>query len=199
MNILLSFGPFILFAVLVRLGDVPFALIAAAALSGLLILRERRRGNSVKILEAGTVLLFGGLAIFTAITHYDWTILEGRLAVDLGLLVIVLGSIIARRPFTLQFAREEVPREYWANAQFVATNYRISAAWPLAFVVLVFADIVMAFYPAIPLWIGIAVTILALAGAVWFTRWYPQRVRRRFAPTSTRPARKAEQTSNPLS
>jgi intracellular septation protein A len=180
-NILLSFGPFILFAALMRFGDVLFALIAAAALSGLLILRERRRGKSVKILEAGTVLLFGGLAIFTAVTHYDWTILEGRLAVDLGLLVIVLGSIIARRPFTLQFAREEVPREYWTNAQFITTNYRISAAWALAFLLLVLADIVMAFYPAIPLWIGIAVTILALAGAIWFTRWYPQRVRRRFA------------------
>jgi intracellular septation protein A len=77
MNILLSFGPFILFAVLMRFGDVLFAFIAAAALSALLILRERRRGKSVKILEAGTVVLFGGLAIFTAITHYDWTILEG--------------------------------------------------------------------------------------------------------------------------
>jgi intracellular septation protein A len=181
MNILLSFGPFILFAVLMRFGDVLFALIAAAALSALLILRERRRGKSVKILEAGTVLLFGGLTVFTAFTHYDWTILEGRLAVDLGLLVMVLGSIIARRPFTLQFAREEVPKEYWANPQFIATNYRISAAWALAFLVLVLADIVMAFYPAIPLWIGIAVTILALACAIWFTRWYPQRVRRRFA------------------
>jgi intracellular septation protein A len=182
MNILLSFAPFVLFAVLMRFGDVLFALIAAAALSALLILRERRRGRSIKILEAGTVLLFGGLAIFTAITHHDWTILGGRLAVDLGLLVIVLGSLIVRRPFTLQFAREEVPREFWSNPQFIATNYKITAAWALAFVVLVLADIVMAFYPAIPLWIGIAVTIVALAGAIWFTRWYPQQVRRALQP-----------------
>jgi intracellular septation protein A len=181
MNILLSFGPFILFAVLMRFGDALFAFIAAAALSALLILRERRRGKSVKILEAGTVVLFGGLAIFTAITRYDWTILEGRLAVDLGLLGIVLGSLLARRPFTLQFAREEVPQEFWANPQFIATNYRITAAWALAFVVLVLADIVMAFFPAIPLWIGIAVTVAALLGAIWFTRWYPQQVRRRLA------------------
>jgi intracellular septation protein A len=179
MNILLSFGPFILFAVLMRFGDVLFALIAAAALSALLIVRERRRGKSVKILEAGTVVLFGGLAIFTAITHYDWTILEARLAVDVGLLVIVLGSLLARRPFTLQFAREEVPQEFWDNPQFIATNYKISGVWAAAFVILVLADVIMAFYPAIPLWVGIIVTILALAGAIWFTRWYPQRVRKR--------------------
>jgi intracellular septation protein A len=179
MNILLSFGPFVLFAVLMRFGDVLFALIAAAALSALLIVRERRRGKSIKILEAGTVVLFGGLAIFTAITHYDWTILEARLAVDVGLLVIVLGSLIARRPFTLQFAREEVPEEFWSSPQFVATNYKISGAWAAAFVILVLADVVMAFYPAIPLWIGIVVTVLALAGAIWFTRWYPQQVRKR--------------------
>jgi hypothetical protein len=181
MNILLSFGPFILFAVLMRFGDVLFALLAAAALSGLLILRERRRGKSVKILEAGTVLLFGGLAILTALTHYDWSIFEARLAVDLGLLAIVLGSLLARRPFTLQFAREEVAQEYWANPQFIATNYKITAAWALAFAVLVVADVVMAFFPAIPLSVGIVVTILALTGAIWFTRWYPQQVRKRFA------------------
>ena len=178
MNILLSFGPFILFAVLMRFGDVLFALIAAAALSTLLIVRERRRGKSVKILEAGTVVLFGGLAIFTALTRFDWTILEARLAVDLGLLAIVLGSIVVRRPFTLQFAREEVPREYWTNPQFIATNYKITAVWAGAFAVLVLADVVMAFFPAIPLWVGIVVTVLALAGAIWFTRWYPQQVRR---------------------
>jgi intracellular septation protein A len=178
MNILLSFGPFILFAVLMRFGDVFFALIAAAALSALLIVRERRRGKSVKILEAGTVGLFGGLAIFTAITRYDWTILEARLAVDAGLLAIVLGSLIARRPFTLQFAREEVPQEYWANPQFIATNYMISGVWAAAFVILVVADVVMAFFPTIPLWVGIVVTIVALAGAIWFTRWYPQRLRK---------------------
>jgi hypothetical protein len=33
MNILLSFGPFLLFAVLMRFGDLLFAMIAAAALS----------------------------------------------------------------------------------------------------------------------------------------------------------------------
>ena len=181
MNIILSFGPFVLFAVLMRFGDVLFALIAAAALSALLIVRETRRGKSIKILEAGTVALFGGLAVFTAITHFDWTILEARLAVDVGLLVIVLGSIIARRPFTLQFAREEVPQEFWANPQFIATNYKISGAWGLAFAVLVLADIVMAYYPAVPLWVGIIITILALAGAIWFTRWYPERVRRTLA------------------
>jgi intracellular septation protein A len=181
MNILLSFGPFILFAVLMRFGDVLFALIAAAALAALLILRERRRGRSIKILEAGTVLLFGSLAIFTAITHYDWTIFEARLAVDLGLLVIVVGSLIVRRPFTLQFAREEVPRDYWANPQFIAVNYKITAAWALAFVVLVLTDVLMAYFPAIPLGAGIAVAVLALAAAIWFTRWYPRRVRKRFA------------------
>jgi hypothetical protein len=118
------------------------------------------------------------LAIFTAITRYDWTILEARLAVDAGLLAIVLGSLIARRPFTLQFAREEVPQEYWANPQFIATNYMISGVWAAAFVILVVADVVMAFFPTIPLWVGIVVTIVALAGAIWFTRWYPQRLRK---------------------
>jgi hypothetical protein len=61
------------------------------------------------------------------------------------------------------------------------TNYKITAAWALAFLRLVLADVLMAFLPAIPLWVGIAVTVAALAGAIWFTRWYPRQVRKRLA------------------
>jgi hypothetical protein len=177
MSLLLSFAPFILFAVLTGLGDVLFALIAAAVLSALLIRRERRRGRSVKLLEAGTAALFGGLAVFTAVTRYDWPLFEARLAVDFGLLAILLGSLIARRPFTLQFAREEVPQELWTSPAFIATNYKITGVWAFAFLVMILADVAMAYIAAIPLWVGILVTILALAGAAWFTLWYPRRVR----------------------
>jgi hypothetical protein len=36
-----------------------------------------------------------------------------RLAVDAGLLAIVLASLAAGRRFTLQYARERVPEQYW--------------------------------------------------------------------------------------
>ena len=100
-----------------------------------------------------------------------------RLRVDAGLLLIVLTSIALRRPFTLQYARESVPREFWDSPEFLRTNDVISAVWALAFAVMVAADLVMLYMPEIPQRAGIVATILALVGAVKFTGWYPDRRR----------------------
>ena len=92
-----------------------------------------------------------------------------RLRVDAGLLLIVLASIIVRRPFTLQYARERVSRELWDSPEFVRTNYVITAAWADAFAVMVVADLVMLYVPTLPRWVGIAATVAALYGAFSFT------------------------------
>lgn len=73
-----------------------------------------------------------------------------------------------------------VDREHWDSPHFVRTNYVISAAWAVAFGVLVLADMVMAYVPALPHSTGIIATVAALVGAMKFTSWYPeQRVEQR--------------------
>jgi hypothetical protein len=52
-----------------------------------------------------------------------------RLAVAAGLPAIVLASLAAGRPFTLQYARERVPKQYWHAPLFLTINRRI--AWAL--------------------------------------------------------------------
>ena len=76
----------------------------------LLCLRMRRRGESVKILEIGSLVLFGLLVrVYAGSAAPPWTVATVRLAVDAGLLAIVLVSLAIGRPFTLQYARERVP------------------------------------------------------------------------------------------
>ena len=50
--------------------------------------------------------------------------------------------------------------------------------WAVSFAVHVAADAAAEYVPAIPLWVDIAAATAALLGAIWFTRWYPARVRR---------------------
>jgi hypothetical protein len=180
MGILLSLTPFILFAVLSRLVPTELGLLAAAVLSLALVLRERLRpGGSIKVLEGGTVLLFGSLALYTWLVGASWTLVGVRLAVDVGLFVIALGSILIRMPFTLQYAREQVPQEFWEHPAFWATNYAITGVWTAAFAVQVLADLVLIYLPAVPAWIAIAAIVGSLAFAIWFTGWYPALQRRR--------------------
>ena len=179
MQMLLAFAPFIAFAVLSRSLPVTLALAAAALVAVLQMLNDVvRHGRSVKILEVGTALLFGGLALVAWQRGGSWGIAEVRFWVDGGLFLIVAFSMLIRRPFTLQFARERVSAEVAARPEFLAVNQLLSGVWALAFLVLAAADYMMARMPQVPLWIGIAVSAGALVFAVWFTSWYPERRRR---------------------
>lgn len=182
MNLLLAFAPFIVFAVVDRLIGSAEGMIAGAVVSGGLLVRDwLSAGHSPKILEIGTFILFGGLALYTFVAAPVWSIVGVRLVVDSGLLIIVLLSIALRTPFTLQYAREQVSRDLWDSPVFVRTNYVITAAWALAFAAMVVADLLMLYVPDIPRSVGIVITVLALVGAFKFTKSYPDRQRARAA------------------
>jgi uncharacterized membrane protein YczE len=191
MSILLGLAPFVVFLALMRLVGPTAGLVAAFMASLLLSLRMRWRGESVKILEIGSVILFGALSVYTLFMVRPWTVATVRLAVDGGLLGIVLVSLAVGRPFTLQYARERVPRQFWTSPIFLSTNRTITAVWALTFAVLVAADAAAEYVPAIPLWIDIAASVAAFVAAVWFSNWYPVVVRRsvvRAAEVETRRA-----------
>jgi hypothetical protein len=179
MTILLGLSPFVVFFALMRWVSPTAGLVGALIASALLCLRMLRRGESVKILEVGSFVLFGLLAAYTLLAAPRWTVATVRLAVDGGLLAIVLVSLAIGRPFTIQYARERVPEQFWASPIFLTTNRIITVVWGAVFVVLVAADAAAEYVAAVPLWIDVAASVAAFVGAVWFTGWYPAMVRRR--------------------
>jgi hypothetical protein len=176
MGILLAFAPFIAFAVIDRLIGPTQGLIAGAATSVVLLLREWiALHRKPKILEIGTAILFSGLALYAVLGGPVWSIVGVRLRVDAGLLLIVLITLIVGKPFTLQYAREQVPQNLWDTPQFVRSNYVITGVWSGAFLILVLADLILIYRTDLPPKIGILATVLALVGAFKFTQWYPER------------------------
>ncbi len=182
MNILLGLAPFIAFFALARSIGAAAGLWAAAAIAVALLARARLRGQTeVKVLEAGAAVLFVALAVVASFVRPDWSLFEVRVVVDLGLVAITLGSILVGRPFTLQYAREQVPQERWTHPLFIAANRRISAVWTLAFVVETVCSALIAWAPGIPPMLPLVANVLALAGAAAFTVEYPKRLRTRYA------------------
>jgi hypothetical protein len=174
----MAFAPFIAFALIDRFvgpteGLIAGALVAAALLARDLVAADR----TPKILELGTALLFGALALYAVFGRPSWSVIGVRLCVDIGLLAIVLVSMAVGRPFTLQYAREQVAPEFWDSPEFIRTNYVITAVWALAFVVMVGAELALLYLPNLPPRLGIIAIIVALVGAVQFTGWYPERVK----------------------
>jgi hypothetical protein len=182
MGILLAFAPFIVFAVLDRFVGPVGALTAGATVSAALLARDLiGSGRSMKILEAGTFVSFSGLALYTVLSGANWSVIGVRLCVDAGLLAVVLASMAAGRPFTLQYAREQVSPQLWDRPEFIRTNYVLTGAWALAFLVMVTAEMALLYVPGLPPRVGIVAIVLALVGAVKFTGWYPEREKQQVA------------------
>jgi len=53
----------------------------------------------------------------------------------------------------------------------------ITWAWTLAFALMVMANILLIYVPGLPLWSGLAIAFAARNSALYFTKWYPDRVR----------------------
>jgi hypothetical protein len=178
MQILIAFAPFLVFAVVDRLFGSNSGLIAGAIVALLLLLRDLFIVKHVaKILDVGTAILFSGLSLYSLAAKPAWSVIAVRLCVDCGLLLIVLVSIIVRKPFTLQYAHEQVAPEFWNSPGFQRANFVISGMWAIAFAVMVLTELVLLYSPNAPRRLGILVIVLALVGAVKFTGWYPERLK----------------------
>jgi hypothetical protein len=177
MGILLGFLPFVAFALTSAWLGATKALFLGAATSAALMIRSRMKKGTPKILEGGTFFLFLVLAVYSSLAGHALSIVGVRLCVDTGLFAIVLASLLARRPFTLQYAREQAPREVWDSPAFLRTNYVISGAWLIAFFVIVVAEAALVFAPDVPERVGIVVVVLALLGGAGFTAWYSKRAK----------------------
>ena len=130
---IVSFSPWVLFNVIVKWagpGHAAIAALIAFAVAAVLLIKNGVQ-SGVKILDAAGVATFGVLAVlaFLGGSAMDiWVADFGRGAVSLLLAAIMLISAVTI-PFSEQYARESVAREYWHSAAFRATNRKISAMW----------------------------------------------------------------------
>jgi hypothetical protein len=173
MTIFLILAPYGVYTFLMFMTSATVSVFAGAAICVATIAIDVARGRSVKILAAGSAILFAGIGLFLAL-HPTLSALGVRLSVDVGIFVISLGSMLARRPFTLQYAIESVPAETAAMPGFLTANYIITAAWTIAALLMMAANIVLLYFPGLPVWSGLAVAFAARNSAIYFTKWYPE-------------------------
>ncbi|HYH18445.1 MAG TPA: NAD(P)/FAD-dependent oxidoreductase [Azospirillum sp.] len=130
LRIVIGFSPWILFGSLLPAGSV-LAGAAALAASLALCVVDRLRGS----LKAPELVAAAFFAALVAAETAGWTGPRGHLGllVHLALAAMAFGSLAAGSPFTLQYAREDWPREYWELPQFVAVNRAVTAVWGVLF------------------------------------------------------------------
>ena len=183
-----GFAPWVMLSVvegphrLVLAAALAFGLAAATTVIGALL------GQRPKILDIVGLIFFAALMTLATVADSGTSAWLGNWAAELSnvaIAVIAGVSLAARRPFTIQYARESTPREYWTSPLFLRINYVITAVWAV-----VFALIAVVGYIGIGLlhepnnlWTSWIVQIALIVMAVKFTAWYPD-----YATAEPRPA-----------
>lgn len=174
--ILLGFAPFIVFALLSNL-SLDLALWLAFASAFAIAIRDFAQSRLLRLLDVSSVVLFGMLSLYVGFIQPGIPVQMARLVVDGGLFAMAVISIVLRHPLTLQYAREQVPKEFWQTGRFVFTNYLMTAGWAMAFAVMALADAIANKNKQLPISMDVAVSLLVLAVAILLTARYPHYLR----------------------
>jgi hypothetical protein len=142
-GIYLAFIPWVVFTLVAQHSTLKLAAAGALLVSVLIAARSARSGGA-KVLELGAVLAFVAFTVVAFTADPGTAVFVDRYAraIAAGLLsLIALGSLLVV-PFTEQYARETVPRQFWSSPQFTQINRRLTAMWGLVFAVMVPAHVI---------------------------------------------------------
>ena len=184
MRIFLILAPYAVFALLMAVTSTTSSLFVAAAICLAIIAFDVLRGRSIKLMGAGSALIFLGLGCYQIFGDIFGTEALGnmavKIAVDSGLFAIGLFSLAIGKPFTLQYAREMTDPEIARLPGFVTANTIITSAWVVAFLLMVSANLLLLNWPNLPLWSGLVIAFAIRNPAIYFSKWYPSYHRRKF-------------------
>lgn len=180
MNLVAGFAPFILFTILSRL-SVDLALWTAFAAAFVVTIRDFVESPSLRLLDAGSLVLFALLALGRGFFDPNLSLALVRFVAALSLFLLLGLPLVLGRPFSVAYARLD-PREVgWPPDMFHKVNYRVSAAWVAGFAVMALADGAVAFDTGLPLYASIAISLVVLAAVITFTLRYPALAARRLS------------------
>jgi hypothetical protein len=174
MTIFLILAPYGAFALLMLVTSATVSLLTGAAICLAVMAFDMVRGRSMKILGAGSVIVFAAVGCYVSLIDPNLSVSGVKFAIDTGIFLLTLTSIVIRRPFTLQYAREVVDAEIALLPGFIRANYIITWAWTGSMLLMMIGNIAMIYLPGLPLWSGLLIAFAARNSAVYFTKWYPQ-------------------------
>jgi hypothetical protein len=174
-------APWILLSVVGSPGRYEAAIAIAFGFSLLVLWAGRRRGDSLHSLTVFGVAFFGVLLVVRVVVGAGvetwlstWT---GEMS-NIALTVFALSALVVRRPFTVSYARDMTPEEFWDTPVFLRINYVVSAVWATVFAFCAVAGFIGIrwLHDSDNFWTGWILQLGATFFAVAFTDVYPDYV-----------------------
>jgi len=179
-SILLGFVPFIVFALLGNV-SIDLALWCAFATAFAIAIRDFAHTQRLRQLDVVSMALFGAMALYVGFIEPGMPIQMARLVADAALFLLSAGSLVIGQPLIGEYAREQVPREFWLQKRFVLTNYLVTGGWTLAFALMAATDAYANKNKRLPLSLDLGICLTVLAVAIICTARYPHYLRAQVA------------------
>jgi hypothetical protein len=177
MGVLLGFAPFVLFALLGSV-SVSLALWLAFAAAFVITIHDFVESPTLRLLDAGSMVVFGLLAMFAGFVAPTISLESVRFLVELSFFAMLVISLIRRRPASLAYGHDHVPQEIWDTAEFRRANYLLTSAWTLAIGVMALADLAVVIDSRVSPPLDLAIGLGALGLVIAFSVRYPARLDR---------------------
>ena len=159
---------------------------AGLALIGAIVLAiPEAEHHKLKMLDVVSILFFALLTILGFVLdpgQLSWLDNYSQAISSAALALIVLVSL-AWVPFTAQYARDDVPREFWDTPNFKRINLVLSAVWGLVFLACAILGFIAGGNDG-NLVLNWVIPIVLVVLAFKFTAWYPEQVKGEGAATA---------------
>lgn len=171
-TILKNFLPWILYFVLIghTQEQLTTAIIVAAISSIILERKELKKGF---ILSWGTCIFFIFMLITVVLFKNNWVAMHAWIFSNGTLALIAWVSILLRRPFTMQYAKEKISKDKWQHPLFIKINYILTTVWGICFCLSTALHVLKIYYPLMSVWVYETVAYAPIIFAIWFTTWFP--------------------------
>jgi hypothetical protein len=137
-GIYVALVPWVLFTLITQHDTLKAAAIAALGASVIIALPSLIAGRP-KLLELGAILAFAGFAVvaFSADAATGAFVARYARAMAAGVLAAIAFISLLLTPFTEQYARESVPREFWSSPRFKHINRQLTLMWAWVFAAMI--------------------------------------------------------------
>jgi hypothetical protein len=127
---IISFAPWLVLKILTSIPfSDPLTRLKTALVIAILICLYQSRSAVKGFIFWGTIAFFSFSFVTVVLMTNMWVIDHLGLLSQLSMSAIAWGSILFKRPFTMDYAKQYVPSELWTHPAFLRKNYLITGVW----------------------------------------------------------------------
>jgi len=183
LKLLLGFAPWLAFLFIAHgsLFRLKVGLIIALLLSIIMGLMKLHRG----------VILWVGLVFFSVSTlavvwlENMWTMRHMGILANSAMALATWYTVAVKRPFTMDYARDNTPQALWSEPAFLRTNMIITSAWAACFTI----NAVLAWHKMsrhdLPDWGYEVISYTFMLLCALISTWYPAHLKRQRAASGS--------------